>query len=218
MNTQAKLLAGFLFIGTLLLSGCATNTSTLTVDTSQLSTANKPEATETVFVQTVVDDRIFEPKTRDASIPSVNVKTEEQKDHAIGRKRNAFGKALGRIVLTEDQTVRTLVKAAVESALIDNGWKVVQSDKDVTAKTKVIDVRIVRFWSWVTPGFDFVSLWTKIEAKIPKAPATNEEVQIRGFHSLRFPFISDNEWNTSLQEAYKAFIDNAKRKLGKPKN
>lgn len=216
MNNKCKLLAGLLLLGTLLLSGCATNTSTFTIDTSSLSTANKPDAARTVYVKTVVDERYFDPKTKDPSVPSIDGETDSAKDQAIGRKRNTYGKALGKLVLADTQSVRSLTRAAIESALIDNGWKVIKSKKEVTDKTKIIDVKIQKFWSWMNPGFWQITLSANISAKLPKSPYDNKEVTIEGSYSEGFQVGTETNWNTVLQNAYKAFVRDAKAKLEDP--
>ena len=124
------------------------------------------------------DLREFQINPRQADIPSL--KNNEINDpsitsRAIARKRNSFGKAMGDILLPEDQTVMDLVADSLTRALRENGYRVLgESDPDFAAAAP-LEVAIDRFWGWFQPGFWQLKLHfsTAIQVKGPIDPFAN---------------------------------------------
>lgn len=197
-------------------SGCATSTGTIEYDTSKLVKQNSPSAQVSVFIKTITDERVFDEHTKDPSVPSVDGHSEYAKDHAIARKRNSYGKALGKIILPENQSVKGLSREAIESALHENGWKVVKDENDVTPETKLVNVKINKFWSWMNPGFWQITLTSNIEVTMDKAPKTGELLTVEGKYAEGFQVGSGENWRTVMQKAYETFVYNLKQALGKP--
>ena len=203
----------------MLLSGCAISTSTIDIDTSKLSVSNQQEASETVYVRTVVDEREFVEGKKDSSKHAINPidkKLIGKKPIVIGRKSNYMGIPLSNIILPETQNVSMLAKSAIESALIENGWNVLKNESEINNRTKIVDVKVLRFWTWVTPGFWSITLWADIKSDVPKSPSSNEKVTIEGKYSENFQTGVESNYRKVLQEAYDAFEADAKAKLGKP--
>ena len=140
-----------------ILSGCATSMTEMTVDTSDITLQSPVSATKSVFIRDIQDDRVFDPETDDPSVPSLRPANEYDKDHAIGRKRNTYGKALGSLHLKLEQSVKQLTRDAVAQAYIDNGYAVVTEKKDVKPETLVVDVKIKKFWAWMDPVFGLLN-------------------------------------------------------------
>ena len=77
---------------------------------------------------------------------------------ALARKRNGYGAALGDVLLAPPQTAAALVGAAVTAGLRDSGYRVLEPNDPGYASAAKVNVRIVEFWSWVTPGFAQIKL------------------------------------------------------------
>lgn len=174
---QKKFGLSAVMLCTVLAAGCATNRSEVVLTTG----AERPVVAvenngRKVTVATVDDERVFQDGSADPSVPSLGFEgsaqsSAEVKARAVARKRNAFGKALGDVVLQEGQTVSKLVHEVTEQGLADAGFTVVPngSGPDVT----VVEVRIKQFWSWMTPGFWALTFENKIEANVaPKGYAS----------------------------------------------
>lgn len=62
----------------LLVTGCAVSVTEVRVDTSALSLKENKAATKSVYVRRVTDDREFNSRTRDPSVPSTEFSTPEE--------------------------------------------------------------------------------------------------------------------------------------------
>lgn len=197
---------------TLFLTGCATNVSTFTIDTSNLKSENQSE-TKTVYVRNIIDAREFDTNTKDPSIPSVEYANSSEKDHAIGRKRNTWGKALGSLVLTPEQTVSGLTREVVEYGLQENGWKVVRNQEDVTSKTLVVDVTITKWWAWMNPGFWQITLSSNMAATVQPTTNKAKKVEIASLYKEGFQTGLDDNWLRVLQGAFDSLVRDSKEKM-----
>ena len=56
------------------------------------------------------------------------------------------------------QTVSSLVGDAVKAGLRDSGYRVLEPNDPDYASAPKVNVRIVEFWTWVTPGFAQIKL------------------------------------------------------------
>lgn len=150
MHANLLLLA----LGLSLLTGCATNRGVVDLSTTTGDAAAIDVAADapTVRITEVLDQRVFELKPGSPSTPSLKdgeIDDSSITSRAIARKRNSYGKALGDILLPEDQTVMDVVRDTVAASLAEQGYRVTNdadADYDVTA-------RVNKFWSWFTPGF-----------------------------------------------------------------
>lgn len=200
----------------LLLSGCAWTTSELAIDTSHLSARNQEfNHNKTAIVRSVTDARTFDPNTPDASQPSLDVNDSEEKNKAIGRKRNGYGKALGAFVLAKDQTVSGLVQQAIEQALRDNNYQVLDSKERMSKDTLVIDVEIQKFWAWVRPMFWSARISNNIETKLTLSGTASDVVTIKGAASENVHSDFDSTWKEIIDKSYKRYYQNAKAELSK---
>jgi predicted small secreted protein len=135
------------------LTGCATSRGVL--DISQ-SAVDNPDSGVAIAIVRVSDRRSFELNPRQADIPSLKngeIRNESITSRAIARKRNGFGKAMGDILLPEDQTVSELVKQTVADAFRSSGYRVIDSNDLGFAQAVPVEVDINEFWAWMQPGF-----------------------------------------------------------------
>lgn len=169
MQVIPKMIAKVTFIFVLMaaLSACAVNRSTVSVDV--------PEATPgtsngiSVKIVEVKDNRLFEFRPADPNIPSLSESEQNNKSveaRAIGRKRNGFGKALGDVLLPEDQTIAALVEKTVANAFVEAGFNVVKEEDAGYAKAVPVKAGIIQFWSWIEWGFTQLPLHTITEVEI----------------------------------------------------
>ena len=134
-------------------SGCATSRGVL--DITQEETVN-PVSGEAIKFVRVSDNRQFQVDPPQPDIPSL--KNDEINDpaitsRAIARKRNTFGKALGDILLPEDETVAGLVENSLARGFRENGYRVVGPDDPDFDEAIPVEVDIEKFWGWFNPGF-----------------------------------------------------------------
>jgi hypothetical protein len=104
-----------------------------------------------------IDARKFEVAPATPSIPSLKEASQignaQFTSRALARKRNGYGAAMGDVLLTPPQTVSSLIGGAVKAGLRDSGYRILEPNDpgyDIASK---VNVRIVEFWTWVTPGF-----------------------------------------------------------------
>ena len=113
-------------------------------------------STAIVKIADVKDQRVFEADPRNPSTPSLQTAADITNPmitvRAVARKRGAYGEALGDFVLPEGRTVAGLVRGALQKALQDKGYRVVQEGSPDYADAMPISVEIERFWEWITPG------------------------------------------------------------------
>lgn len=205
----------FLLASVAILSGCATSMTEMTVDTSDITLQSPVNATKSVFIRDIQDDRVFDPETDDPSVPSLRPANEYDKDHAIGRKRNTYGKALGSLHLKPEQSVKQLTRDAVAQAYIDNGYAVVTEKNDVKPETLVVDVKIKKFWAWMDPGFWAIKLNHKIEADIQDS---NGVITPSVYYGEHFQYATEGNWFDVINKAYKKFIQETKRQIDQKLN
>lgn len=150
------------------LFGCATNRSEIQLSSPApaAAVAGGPE----VVIRNVTDEREFVEKPKDPSMPSLGFGGAEQaedelKSRAVGRKRNAYGKALGDVVMEPGQTVVETVRESLELAFAEAGYQV-KSEAAAGPDALIVDVQIDRFWAWFRPGAVTISLNMNIETQL----------------------------------------------------
>ena len=135
------------------LASCATTRGTLDVP---LRVSSNPQEGQAVKLVRVTDQRPFELKPRDASIPSLKggeIDDPAITSRAIARKRNTFGKAIGDILLPEGRTVEELATSALVRGLRESGLRVLEAGAEGYDGATSLEADIDQFWMWFTPGF-----------------------------------------------------------------
>jgi hypothetical protein len=184
-----------------LLSACAVNRTEITIP-PQAST--QPAGGAVAVVVDPVDARKFEAAPATPSIPSLKESSQignaEITSRALARKRNGYGMALGDVLLMPPQTVSSIVGGAVKAGLRDAGYRILEPSDPGYADAPKVNVRIVEFWTWVTPGFAQIKLDNAtelvLEGNLPRL-ATPVAISVREtkgygaiFESDWAPFIS----------------------------
>lgn len=208
-----------IFVLMVILSGCATNRGVVKLDVPS-SGVDTQLSGRTVVIESVKDNRQFQenPKTQD--IPSLGfggaaAATDEIKKRAIGRKRNSFGKALGDILLEEEQTVETVVGDALSTAFAEKGYRVLP-EENKTDDTITVDVSIEKFWAYMTPGFWAITLSadisTDLTLKIPENGKVEEKI-IAVKSEGKYQTGMEENWMKVMQGAIQKYIDALKKEL-----
>jgi uncharacterized lipoprotein YajG len=213
MNNALKFISSLFAI--LIVTGCATNRSNLNLEIpkSQSTQSNGKQ----VYVKTVSDMRVFQVNPRSPDIPSLDP-SEDQNDQiklrAIGRKRNAYGKALGDILLKEGETVQLLANRSIQQAFLEKGYTVLNSKDQITKDTYIVDANIQKFWAWMNPGFWQITLSSEISTELAiKHPKGKSSQQISVKAADGFQVATEANWTEVIQKSMKLYIDDLKTKL-----
>lgn len=206
MKVSNRILSIFIIGIMLLLSGCATNRSVLNLSLPETG-AEAPQNGGKVFIASVLDQRVFQenPKTQD--IPSLGFggaenAADELKKRAVGRKRNSYGKALGDILLDENQSVETVIKNALEKAFISAGYNVIEDKKSIDSNTITVNVSIEKFWAYMTPGFWTITLTSDISTDL-----TLTSIKINGPNVEKVSVKSEGNYQAATESNWKKIID-----------
>jgi hypothetical protein len=153
-----------------------------------------------------IDARKFEVAPATPSIPSLKeasqISNAQITSRAVARKRGSYGTALGDVLLVPPQTVSFLVGGAVKAGLRDGGYRILEpSDAGYDSAPKV-NVRIVEFWTWVTPGFAQIKLDNVtelvLEGNLPRL-ATPVAISVR--ETKGYGAIFESDWGPFIANA-----------------
>lgn len=218
MNLFSKNLLTLAFaISALFFSGCATKRGEVALQVPTAKTEVAPSNGKQIYINSVVDKRFFELKPADPSTPSLDP-SEAQDDaikaRAVGRKRNGYGMALGDILLSENQSVNSVVKDALKEALVDKGYQVIDNKEQITPQTYIADVKIVKFWSWMNMGFWALTLSCEIETKVDlKKEGTPEAYTIHVKAADTFQTGMESNYLEVMQKAVQQYVAEAKTEI-----
>lgn len=146
-----------LILASAILGGCATSRSEVKLS-SPPTEAQATSNGRTVVIRSIKDERAFEQAPSNPSTPSLGSggatqATEAEKARAVARKRNTYGQALGDVLLQEGQTVTGVVREHLTAAFQQAGYRVATSAPAGGPAPLMVDVRILKFWAWMKPGF-----------------------------------------------------------------
>lgn len=195
------------------LVGCATSRSEVDV-AGPAPRADASGHGQQVYIS-AVDERVFQVNPRQADIPSL--KNDEIHDagitgRAIGRKRNTYGKGLGDVVLPSGRSVSQLVSNAVASAYQQAGYEVVSSP---SPSAEPVNVRIVEYWSWFSPGFFTVAVNNKAHLTIERPGAAALTVVTKTRDNVQVA--TDGDWKKINEQGLAAIASETGKQLGTPK-
>ena len=152
-----------LLVFMLVFSGCVTTRSEINLNTQKNQVVN-PISDKKIFIRSVLDNRHFEVAPDKASIPSLkyskDINNTKITSHAIARKRDGFGHAMGDILLPQNITVADIIKKTVSDVFKEQGYQIVQNPDNATS---IVNVKIDKFWCWITPGFWSMSLESEFQ-------------------------------------------------------
>jgi uncharacterized lipoprotein YajG len=169
-----------------------------------------PAATQgKVRIAAVTDDREFQNKPSDPSIPSINGDVTElsarEKDQMIGRQRNGFGKAMGDMALPADDSVTKRTRLLVEQGLMRKGYEI-SSDPNAPY---TVTVSVKEFWAWMTPGFLALTFEAKLSCLISVTEARRVRTTIvKGYGLNHGQVAKDVNWQEAYDPAFEDFIAN----------
>lgn len=215
MNVSLRILLLAAISSMILLSGCATNRSVLSLSLP----APEIEAQQTgskVFIKAVSDQRVFQENPRTQDIPSLGFggaanTAQELKKRAVGRKRNSFGKALGDILLQENQNVETVIRSALQQAFKEKGFTVITDEGRVDSDTIIAEAKIEKFWAYMTPGFWAIALTSDIATELSlTSPGTNKVKTISVKAEDNYQVATDGNWQEIIDQALVQYINKAK--------
>jgi hypothetical protein len=162
-----------------------------------------------VYVASVTDDREFQNKPSDPSIPSIDGDVTklsvQEKDRMIGRQRNGFGHAMGDIGLAADDSVTKRARLLVEQGLMRKGYEI-SSDPNAPY---TVAVSVKEFWAWMTPGFIALTFEAKLSCSIAVTDASGVHTAIvKGYGLNHGQFAKDVNWQEAYDPAFEDFIAN----------
>ena len=195
-------------LAVLFLAGCATNRGTMTLSVPEAA-VSKSDGTP-VYIDEIVDQRQFQDKPSDPSIPSLkggaSSASAEVKAKAIARKRNSYGMAMGDIVLEGDQTVIGVTRDLLRESLTDAGYTVVDDRRALGDDGMEIDVRIDRFWAWFTPGMWAVKMEVVIETALSVAQGgKTRNVDIKAYSINKGQSGREGNWMEAYRRAFEDY-------------
>ncbi len=216
MKLKLNLAIIVILFGLAFLSGCATSRGEVKLSIPVAIDTELSNGKE-IYINSVVDKRLFEVKPKKPNIPSLDPdkpQSDSIKLRAIARKRNSYGKGLGDILLKEGQTVESIIYGSLKQAFLQNGYRIIENEKQITKETYIIDSQINKFWSWMNPGFWALTLSTEISTDINinrESETKNEVINVKVFD--KFQTGSESNWVSVMQNALRAYIKEVKSKL-----
>ncbi len=155
----------------------------------------------------VEDSREFAANAKDRSLPSLAgdlaQSTAAERNVVIGRRRSAFGKAAGNVVLAAGDSVALRVRALIEEALRRRGY-VVGADPNAPV---VVTATVDRFWAWPQPDYWGVTLTARVGCvlTIRRGDAVTK-VRVEGESRNAGQTSSDASWQQAYAEAFRAVL------------
>jgi uncharacterized lipoprotein YajG len=162
-----------------------------------------------VYIAAVTDDREFQNKPSDPSIPSIDGDVTKlsahEKDQMIGRQRNGFGGAMGDMALPAGDSVTQRTRLLVEQGLMRKGYQVSSSpDAPYT-----VTISVKEFWGWMTPGFVTLTFEAKLSCSVAVTDADGTHTAlVKGYGLNHGQFAKDVNWQEAYDPAFEEFIAN----------
>lgn len=198
-------------------SGCATSRGVLDVQTPEVP---DPASQSVVVITKVTDSRVFELQPGLPSVPSLKdgqIGNPEITSRAIARKRNAYGKALGDVLLPEGRTVEDVVRESLERALREKGYSVIGPRNSAASSAIPLEAEILQYWAWFTPGFWAASLEFEVILLIesPIFENTGDE-GVRGYVKLSTQAATGGAWLNTINKGTDDLVAQIKDRLAEP--
>lgn len=201
----------------LLFSGCATKRGEVALQVPTAKTEVAPSNGKQIYINSVVDKRVFELKPAEPSTPSLDpseAQSDAVKARAVGRKRNGYGMALGDILLNENQSVASVIKDSLKEALTDKGYRVIEAKEQITPQTYIADVKIIKFWSWMNMGFWALTLSCEIETNVDiKQEGNPQTYNLHVKAADSFQTGMESNYIEVMQKALKEYSEQAKTEI-----
>jgi hypothetical protein len=197
-----------------LLTGCATSRDVITPG---ITAGINPVQGIAVRIEKVEDARRFEIAPKEPSIPSLmddNISNEALRSRAIARKRNTFGKALGDVLLAEDQSVEKLTASAMTRSFQEAGYRVVVDGDPDYAQAVPVTARIDKLWAWFRPGFWALALESNYDITVSAAiTPLSQNQKFSGQVRNTMQIATTDDWSIIIKKAIDEFSARLKEKL-----
>lgn len=195
-----------------LLTGCVLGRRTIDLPIQSLSTGTEQKSE--IFIGDIKDNRAFQNKPSDPSIPSidgdVHSLTPPEKGMMIGRQRGGFGNAAGDVALPANDSVVMRTRHLLEEGFKSRGYMITS---DATAPTSA-SATINKFWAWFTPGFWTITFEAHVNYTIrltkPEGPST---IILQGYGRNQGQVASDANWQLAYQRAFQDFLSKLDARL-----
>lgn len=164
------------------------------------------------MIDAVEDAREFQIAPRDPSIPSLKQGQQYemnavQRETAIGRKRNTWGKAMGDWVLEDGQTVNSITRDLVATTLRNLGYQVEDTPGDPSATH--VRVAIKQFWAWFTPGMWTATIEAKVQTQLQFSGADgNKSIVVNGYGRNQVQTGREANWQLAYDRAFMDYEKN----------
>lgn len=203
-----------LALSSLLLGGCATSRSVVAPQVAVSSGSGNGPA---VRIEKIEDQRTFEIAPSSPDIPSLsddNIADKATTTRAIARKRNGYGKAMGDVLLPEQQTVAGLVQTAIEQGFREAGYRVVSKGDPGYDSALPVSASVRQFWAWMNPGFWAIALEQRSEivVRAPLKPLENGAT-VNGHVRESMQFAGEGAWNDIVTKGLADLVRNLKSQL-----
>lgn len=206
----------------LLVSACAVGRGVMDLP---VAAGENPAAGPAVKLVAVTDERMFEVSPPRPDIPSLQ-STEDYDNpdivhRAVARKRGGFGAALGDIVLPEGRTVAIVVQEALEKALRESGYRVLEKNAAEYAGALALKAKVKEFWAWFNPGFAQVTATHRVRVELDgnwplQDPAKDDGKLAKGDGKVVDTVIATRQWREAMTQGVDSLIEDLKGKLKKP--
>ena len=195
-----------------LLTGCVLGRRTIDLPIQSLSTGTEQKSE--IFIGDIKDNRAFQNKPSDPSIPSIDGDvqslTPPEKGMMIGRQRGGFGNAAGDVALPANDSVVMRTRHLLEEGFKSRGYIITS---DATAPTSA-SATINKFWAWFTPGFWTITFEAHVNYTIrltkPEGPST---IILQGYGRNQGQVASDANWQLAYQRAFQDFLSKLDARL-----
>lgn len=216
MCPMKRLFSSFIliFCSCILLSGCtASDPNNTPEDNSPVVSETETLNTKTIYIRSVVDSRKFQKEADDRSL-QVIPDDEKDVERVIGLKRNTLGMAIGTIHLHENQSVTGITKDALIKGLKNSDYSLIDKKDNLSADTLIAEVKVVKFWTWHTPGVWDIDINAEIEAVITlKNESSENKIQIKGSGKTKKNIGTEEAYHEAIALARDAILKDLKKKL-----
>ena len=199
----------------LLLGACATSRSYVNIEVPTSGT-NVTGTTKVAVIESISDKRVFEENPSDPSTPSLKKGesfklNEQERLHAIARKRNGYGKAIGDIQLSPPQSVATIVRQLVTDGLQHRGYQVLPEGTDAPPDALRVNVDINSFWAWLTPGFWVVSMESRLGTSLKIDGPEPRTIDVTAPGKKTAPTGREDNWLEAYDRSFEDYLAKQKQ-------
>ena len=191
------------------LAACATSRGEIDL---RVAAAPNPPGGTAVKITEVVDKRAFAVRPDKPNVPSLmndEISDSAITRRAIARKRNAYGAALGDILLPEGRSVAQLTEEALTKALREAGYRVVAAGDPDYDKARPLQAEVEQFWGWFSPGFAQITLQYEARVRLKGGWPSNAQ-EIRGEAKIGRSMAATEQWTEVFNAGLANLVENTR--------